>query len=115
MDKELKYWYGMSDPAIVEVLGNFVQKTRLNQNKTQQVVSETAGINRSTLVQMEKGRGGTLLSFIQVLRALEQLHLFEMFEIKQEISPLKLAEIEMKKRKRASKKTLPDNKTESTW
>jgi transcriptional regulator with XRE-family HTH domain len=115
MDKDLKYWYRISDPAIIEVLGNFIKKTRLSQNKTQQDVSEAAGINRSTLIQIEKGNGGTLLSFIQILRALEQLQLFEVFEVKQEFSPLQLAKIEMKKRLRASKKPSQNDKSKSTW
>ncbi len=114
MERDARYWYGMSDPAILEILGNFIQKTRLNRNKTQQEISDFAGINRSTLVQIEKGNGSTLLSFIQVLRALEQLHLLEAFEVKQEISPLQLAKIEMEKRQRASKKATP-NKPKSNW
>jgi len=104
----------MSDPAILEVLGNFIQKTRLSKNKTQQTISEIAGMNRSTLVQIEKGNGSTLLSFVQVLRALEQLHLLETFEVKQEISPLQLAKLEMKQRLRARKKT-SSNKPKSDW
>jgi transcriptional regulator with XRE-family HTH domain len=111
----IRNWYGMSDPAIMEALGVFIKKTRLNQNKSQQAVSEIAGVNRSTLVRMENGDGGTLLSFIQVLRALEQLQLLQVFEVKQELSPLQLAEIEMKKRQRASKKTTQRNKPKSTW
>ncbi|MFN5546581.1 MAG: helix-turn-helix transcriptional regulator, partial [Bacteroidota bacterium] len=61
----------MSDPAMLERLGEFVKQTRLQQNKTQQQVATAAGINRSTMVQIEKGAGGTLLSFIQILRALQ--------------------------------------------
>lgn len=115
MDKDSKYWYRMSDPAILEILGNFLQKTRLSQNKTQQMVSEAAGINRTTLVQIEKGRGGTLLTFIQILRALEQLRLLEMFEVKKELSPLRLAEIEMKMRQRARIKKASKNRPKNTW
>ena len=95
-------------------MGNFIRKTRLSKNKTQQAISEIAGINRTTLVQIEKGYGSTLLSFIQVLRALEQFHLLDTFVVKQEISPLQLAEIEMKKRLRARKKT-SSNKPKSDW
>ena len=115
MDKDTKYWHGMSDPAILEILGNFLQKTRLSQNKTQQMISEAAGINRTTLVQIEKGKGGTLLSFIQVLRALGQLRLLEMFEVSKELSPLQLAEIEMKMRQRARIKKTSKNRPKSTW
>ena len=104
MEKAIKHWYAMSDRAILEVLGNFIQQTRLQQNKTQQQVAAAAGINRSTMVQVENGGGGTLLSFIQILRALEQLQLFQNFEIRQQISPLQLAKIDQKKRQRASNK-----------
>ena len=116
MEKAIKYWYAMSDPAILEVLGNFIQQTRLQQNKTQQQVAEAAGINRSTIVQVENGGGGTLLSFIQILRGLEQLQLFQSFEIRQQLSPLQLAKIDQKKRQRASTKKATGTSTpKSDW
>jgi transcriptional regulator with XRE-family HTH domain len=116
MEKSIKYWHAMSDPAILEQLGEFVKQTRLQQNKTQQQVAIAAGINRSTMVQIEKGAGGTLLSFIQVLRALEQLQIFERFEIKQQFSPLQLAKLEQNKRQRAStKKDSQNKKPKSDW
>lgn len=116
MGKSIKYWHAMSDPAILEVMGNFIQQTRLQQNKTQQQVATAAGINRSTLVQIEKGGGGTLLSFIQILRALEQLQVFQNFEVKQELSPLQLAKIDQKKRQRArTKKNSVIEKPKSDW
>lgn len=105
----------MSDPAILEVLGGYIRKTRLSLNRTQQSVSEAAGINRSTLVQIEKGTGGTMISFIQILRALEQLQLLEIFRERQEISPLKLAENEKRKRRRASRKRSEENAHKSSW
>lgn len=116
MGKSIKYWHAMSDPAILEVLGNFIQQIRLQQNKTQQQVATAAGINRSTIVQIEKGGGGTLLSFIQILRALEQLQVFQSFEVKQELSPLQLAKIDQKKRQRAStRKNTVIEKPKSDW
>ncbi len=116
MEKSIKYWHALSDPAILEQLGEFVKQTRLQQNKTQQQVAIAAGINRSTMVQIEKGAGGTLLSFIQVLRALEQLQIFEHFEIKQQFSPLQLAKLEQNKRQRAStKKDSQAKKPKSDW
>lgn len=106
----------MSDPAILEALGKFIQQTRLQQNKTQQQVAAAAGINRSTMVQFENGGGGTLVSFIQIVRALEQLQLFQNFEIKQQLSPLQLAKIDQKKRQRArTKKNAGIEKPKSDW
>jgi transcriptional regulator with XRE-family HTH domain len=116
MEKGIKYWQAMSDPACLEQLGSFVQQTRLQQNKTQQQVALAAGVNRSTIVQVEKGGGGTLLSFIQILRALEQLYLFQNFEIKEQFSPLQLAKMQEKKRQRASvKKDSQIKKPKSDW
>jgi transcriptional regulator with XRE-family HTH domain len=106
MEKTTTIWYAMSDPAILKVLGNFIKQTRLQQNKIQHQVAAAAGINRSTLVQFENGGGGTLLSFIQILRSLEQLQLLQDFEFKQRLSPLQLAKIEQKKRQRASRKKI---------
>jgi transcriptional regulator with XRE-family HTH domain len=116
MEKPIKSWYAMSDPAILQIIGTYVQQTRLQQNKTQQQLATAAGLNRSTLVQVEKGGGGTLLTFIQIVRALEQLHVFQNFEIRQQFSPLQLAKLEQKKRQRASNKKSDEIKTtKSDW
>jgi transcriptional regulator with XRE-family HTH domain len=116
VEKNNTNWYSRSDPAILEILGHYLQQTRLQQNKTQQSVAEAAGVNRSTVVQIEKGSGGTMLSFIQILRALEQLHLLEGFEFKMQISPIQLAKIEQEKRQRAGRKKKPDSGLKkSSW
>ncbi len=116
MEKSIKYWHAMSDPAILELLGKYIQQTRLQQNKTQQQVATAAGINRSTVVQIENGGGSTMISFVQILRALEQLQILEHFEVKQQISPLQLAKLEQNKRQRASaKKESQNKKTKSDW
>ena len=105
-----------TDKAILIELGDFVKNTRLAQNKTQQQLSVLAGVNRSTIVQIENGSGSTMLSFIQVLRALEQLDLFESFHIKPIISPLLLAKQEIEKRKRARRIIQStSNKPKSDW
>lgn len=108
-------WYSKSDPAILETLGDFIRETRLNQGKTQQFVAESGGVSRSTLVQFENGKGGTLLSFIQILRSLEQFYLLEGFEVKTQLSPLQLAELAQKKRQRAQKTKSISQKRESSW
>jgi transcriptional regulator with XRE-family HTH domain len=116
MENANKNWYAMSDPAILMAVGKFLRQTRLAQNKTQQEVAAAAGINRSTMVQFEQGGGGTLLSLIQMLRALEQIELFKNFEIKQQFSPLQLAKIDQKKRQRARNKNKASiEKPKSGW
>ncbi len=107
--------YSMSTPAILKELGVFIHKIRLQRNQTQQEIAIAAGINRSTLVMMEKGRGGTLQSFIQTLRALEQLHTLNSFIAPEQISPLQLAKLEQQKRKRASSAKNNHNPSQSSW
>ena len=51
-------WNELSDNAVLEQIGRFVQQSRLHQNKSQQQVADAAGVNRSTLSQIENGKGG---------------------------------------------------------
>jgi transcriptional regulator with XRE-family HTH domain len=117
MEKGINYWHAMSDPALLEMLGKFMQQTRLQQNKTQQQVATAAGVNRSTLVQIENGGGVTMLSILQILRALGQLQLLQNFEVKQpQLSPLQLAKLEQNRRQKASrKKENLTEKSKSDW
>ncbi len=58
-----------------------------------------------------------MLSFLQILSALEQLELLQHFEIKQQqLSPLELAKLEQNKRQRASNtKENQIKKPKSDW
>lgn len=112
MEKDNINMYGFSDDAIMAEIGRFVKETRLAQNKTQQQVAEEAGINRSTLILLEQGSGGTLSTFIQVMRVLRELHLFSNFKITQQISPMLLAKQEQYQRKRARGKSGTEPKSD---
>ncbi len=94
-------WSSMSDKALGETIGNFIRHHRLNQNKSQEVLSKAAGISRSTLSLLERGGKVTLSSLIQVLRVLDLLHIIEVFKVKDEISPVEYAKLKKHKRKRS--------------
>lgn len=113
-DKSYKEWYSMSDQALAAHIGAFVKHHRLEQNKTQDVLSHEAGISRSTLSLLERGETVTLATLIRVLRVLNQLELMEAFEVHQRLSPLALAKAELKKRKRA-RNTAIGNTEKSDW
>jgi transcriptional regulator with XRE-family HTH domain len=115
MEKASIDWYATSDKGVLNLIGQFIQETRLQQNKTQQQVADSAGINRSTVRQIEKGNGGTLLSLLQILRVLEQLPVLQSFEIEQKISPLQLAKLEQQKRQRARNSDTSNNATKVNW
>ena len=102
----------MSDKALLEYIGAFIKHHRMEQNITQDILANAAGISRSTLSLLERGETVTLSTFIQVLRVLDQLHIMEVFAIQQTISPIALAKMEMNKRKRASGKA--ENTTTET-
>jgi len=93
-----------SDTALMETIGGFIKHHRLQQNKTQEQLAREAGIVRSTLGLCERGENISLLVFIRLLRALKLLYLLQEFQIKREISPLLLADLEQSKRKRAARK-----------
>jgi transcriptional regulator with XRE-family HTH domain len=105
MEKSSKNGYAMSDIALAKLIGQFIKDSRLKKNKTQEQVAEVAGVNRSTVALLEKGKGGTITSLIQLLRALEQLHILEVFKVENKLSPLQLAKLEMNTRQRAGRKT----------
>ena len=102
-ESSYKIWASMSDKALIEQIGAFIKQHRLRQNRTQNEVAEEAGISRSTLSLLERGETVTLLTLIQVLRVLDQLHIMNAFRVEERVSPIALAKLEKEKRKRASR------------
>lgn len=110
-DMSYSEWSLMSDKALLEQIGKFVQWHRLNQNKSQDHVAEAAGISRSTLSLLERGEKVRIDTLIQVIRVLDLLYIMDVFKIKEQISPLEYAKLQKKQRKQASpNKTDKDNK-----
>jgi transcriptional regulator with XRE-family HTH domain len=105
----------ISDPVLMKRIGSFIRYHRLEQNKSQSQLAEEAGINRSTLSQFEKGMNSNLLTFIQLIRALNKLHILDAFTIENQISPLLLARMDKLKRLRAGRREKGINKPESDW
>jgi transcriptional regulator with XRE-family HTH domain len=110
-------WYGMSDPAIIQELGVQLKRIRLRKNMSQQQLAVKSGLYRSTISEIENGRTASLLSFIQVLRALEKLDLFDFLVESPVVSPLTLAREAGLLRKRASSLKKYDNQLpeDSPW
>jgi transcriptional regulator with XRE-family HTH domain len=104
----------MSDKALIEQIGAFVKHHRLRQNKTQEEVSEEAGISRSTLSLLERGETVNLITLIQILRVLDCLHIMDSFRVVETISPIELAKLEKKKRQRARGNN-PQDHEKSEW
>lgn len=109
-------WYSMSDPAIVKELCGILKQVRLQQNITQEQLAEKAGLSRSAISKMETGKSAVeLLTVIQVLRALQQLHLLDNWKIAATVSPLLVAKLSAKGRLRASGSNAGNTREESGW
>jgi len=96
-------WAAMADPEIVREICRNIKKMRINKNISQQEVADIAGLDRTTISRMESGRAVTLLTLVQVLRALDKFDILDAFEVQSFLSPIKLLKEEEKKRKRAGK------------
>jgi len=114
---EVSYEYqpSLSDQALARKIGEFIKHHRLQQNKSQDVLSKEAGISRSTLSLLERGQTVTLSTLLQVLRVLDMLHVLNAFTIEKSISPLAMLREEEQKRLRAGKSRRTKNKEQSDW
>ena len=98
-------WYSVRDTLLLEKIGNFIKYHRIKKNLSQEQVSSDANISRSTLSLLERGKTVTLSTLLQVLRTLELLHVMNSFQVQKQISPIAIAKMEEKERKRASGNT----------
>ena len=113
-DKSFTEWTSMSDKVLAKQIGAFINHHRMEQNKTQDVLANAAGISRSTLSLLERGETVTLATLIQVLRVLEQLQIMNAFTVQESVSPLAMAKMAKEKRKRASGKR-KDTQDQTDW
>ncbi|MDD5362396.1 MAG: helix-turn-helix transcriptional regulator [Ignavibacteria bacterium] len=102
-------WYVMTDSAIIKEIGKGIRQVRLNKNISQEKLSNMSGVDRVTISRMESGRVTTLITFVQILRSLDILDRLNIFKQELEISPIKLLEMQEKKRKKASSARPKDN------
>ncbi len=105
----------LSDASLIAMLGAFVKHHRLQQNKTQFQLATEAGLNRTTLAEFENGKKTNLNTFVQLLRALNLLYVLEPFKVEFTLSPIQLAKLEQKTRKRASRQQNLVKKIKSSW
>lgn len=102
--------YGMSDRAILREMGRRLKRKRLDKNVSQQELADSAGLNRTTVSEIEQGEPFTMLTFIQILRALDALEELDSLLPDPGISPLQLAKMKGKVRRRASRYGKDSNK-----
>lgn len=100
----IKDWVSLSDKQIVTLICLQIRNIRLEQNITQEQLAERSGLGRASISRIEKGRSVSLLTLVQLLRALNRLDLLNAFQQAQpSISPMRMLK-EPKVRYRASGK-----------
>ncbi len=105
----------MSDLAILREIGRRLKRKRLEKNLSQQRLADLAGLNRTTIGEAERGTSFGVLTLIQILRVLNALEEMDSFLPDPGISPLQLAKMKGKERRRASQQTTNDDEGEFDW
>jgi DNA-binding XRE family transcriptional regulator len=88
-------YYTASDSRIMQELGKRLRALRLRKNITQEDLAERAVIAVGTIKSLEKGKG-KLSSLIAVLRELDSLEQLENLIPPITLSPLQIAEANLK-------------------
>jgi transcriptional regulator with XRE-family HTH domain len=96
-------FYTATDQAVLEELGRRLRQRRLDRNLSQHDVAEKAGVDRTTIGQLERDGRASLLTLVQVLRALGALDELDAFLPAAGPSPLELARRQGRVRQRASR------------
>ena len=90
-------------PAILEEIGNRVERLRLQQNRGLADLARDAGIGIATLQRLETGTNVNLRTLVQVLRTLNRLSDIDNIIPDIEISPFEISRQRGAPRKRASR------------
>lgn len=113
---DIAFSYSMSNDVVLKKIGAQLKQMRLNKNLSQKQLCELSGVSRSTISEIENKGVGTLSSLVQLIRALEKLELLNIFITSSPVSPIQIAKLSGKIRKRASFKKKTDNpQPDSEW
>lgn len=97
----------MSPAAVSLELGQRLKRARLNADITQAELAKRTGLNRRTILNAEKGKV-QLENLIAILSALDLVNQLNTFLPDQQLSPLQLAKLKGRERKRASRKNIQE-------
>lgn len=92
----------LTDAAIAHILGERIERYRIEAGLTQAELAERAGIGKRTLERIEAGHGAELVSLIRVMRALQALEGFDRLLPELPPSPIEQLKLRGKQRRRVS-------------
>ncbi|MEP6590420.1 MAG: helix-turn-helix transcriptional regulator [Gemmatimonadota bacterium] len=92
----------MTDGEVVREIGERLQRYRLQQNRTLEEVARVAGVSYRTARRAEAGENRpSLVTVVQLLRALGRLEALDAFLPAPTISPIQMARLGGRVRQRA--------------
>lgn len=83
--------YGLSDIVILKKIGSQIKQARIEQDITQKELSRMAGVSMFSISSIENGSNTSILTLVQILRALNRFDMLEAFLKEKEISPVAIA------------------------
>jgi transcriptional regulator with XRE-family HTH domain len=92
----------LTDSAIAQILGERIERYRIEAGLTQAELAERAGIGKRTVERIEAGRGAELITLIRVLRTLNALAGFDRLLPELPASPIEQLKLRGKQRRRVS-------------
>lgn len=93
-----------TDPEILHEIGGRLKAFRLRLNLTQAELATRAGVNRTTIRDIEAGKDSQLSTLIKLLRAMGRLEDIDAFLPVPSISPIQLLKHQKAPRRRARKR-----------
>lgn len=92
----------LTDAAIAHMLGERIERYRLEAGLTQAELADRAGLGKRTVERIEAGHGAELVTLIRVLRALDALEGFDKILPELPPSPIEQLKLRGKQRRRVS-------------
>lgn len=102
-----------SSEQIEQALGELVARYRLDNNLSQAVLAERAGVSLRTIKRVENGEGSSLDTFVRILIALGLQENLESLIPVSDVSPLNRIDEKIRERQRA--RSIKETKPATPW
>ena len=109
--------YAQTNDAIMRQIGSKLKELRIEKNMKQAELADASGVSVFTISSVENGKTTSLLTIVQLLRALEHLDYLNSFFQEETISPIAYAKLLKNNKKKIRVKTSNTeiNKGDSEW
>ena len=109
--------YAQANDAIMRQIGSKLKELRIEKNMKQAELADASGVSVFTISSVENGKTTSLLTIVQLLRALEHLDYLDSFFQEETVSPIAYAKLlkNNKKKIRVKSSNTEINKGDSEW